>query len=127
MTDVPVWPGVTEYLYQAASPALVVSDGTWSVPSALSPRCSSFDLTPMAGMLTATGGDLRSAGSLAAFAALAAFVPGVPVVPVVPVELVAGIPVEPAADAAGTGACCCDSSAMPTARTPAALSSTPAK
>src|ERR1700753_1039349 len=103
MTDVPVWPGVTEYLYQAASPALVVSDGTWSVPSALSPRCSSFDLTPMAGMPTATGGDLRSAGSLAAFAALAAFVPGVlgvPVVPVVPVELVAGIPVEPAADAA---------------------------
>ena len=38
MTDAPIWPGVAEYLYQAASSALVYSDGTWIVPSELTPR-----------------------------------------------------------------------------------------
>src|SRR5690348_253129 len=50
MTDEPIWPGVAEYLYHAARPALVRIDGTWTVPSALSPRRSSFESTPIAGM-----------------------------------------------------------------------------
>src|SRR5579875_1707429 len=62
MTEVPTCPGVAEYLYQAARPALVRSDGTCIVPSALVPRRSSFEVTPMAGMRTDTGTDLRSEG-----------------------------------------------------------------
>src|ERR1700751_3322984 len=55
MTDEPIWPGVAEYLYHAARPALVLIDGTWTVPSALSPRRNSLESTPIAGMRTATG------------------------------------------------------------------------
>src|SRR5215471_16427748 len=55
MTDAPIWPGVAEYLYQAASLACAGSDGTWIMPSAPTPRCSSLELTPMAGMSTDTG------------------------------------------------------------------------
>jgi hypothetical protein len=49
-------------LYHAASPALVTSDGTWIVPSALSPRCKSLEVTPMAGISTDTGIERRSEG-----------------------------------------------------------------
>jgi len=62
MTDDPIWPGVAEYLYHAASPALVSSEGTWTVPSALSPRCSSLEFTPMAGICTDTGSERGSEG-----------------------------------------------------------------
>src|SRR5260370_42537905 len=62
MTDAPIWPGVAEYLYQAASPALVESGGTWIAPSALTPRSRSPDLTPMAGISTDTGTERRSDG-----------------------------------------------------------------
>ena len=62
MTDDPIWPGVAEYLYHAAIPELVSSDGTWIVPSALSPRCSSFVSTPMAGISTDTGSERGSDG-----------------------------------------------------------------
>src|SRR2546429_1599441 len=60
MTDEPIWPGVAEYLYQAAKPALVLIDGTWTVPSALSPRRSNLEFTPIAGMRTATGTERAS-------------------------------------------------------------------
>src|ERR1700729_429350 len=103
MTAAPAWPGVTEYLYQAASPALVVSEGTCIVPSEFSPRCSSFDCTPMAGMLTETGGERCSTGPLAALG-----------------------PVAPAADAAGDGACCCESRATAIAPMPPTMRVTPA-
>src|ERR1700678_3216096 len=96
MTDVPAWPGVTEYLYQAASLASVVSEGTWIEPSAPRPRCSSFDWTPMAGMETDTGSDWRSDGPFTT----------------------AGVTF-PAADSAGAGACRWESSATAmTARPP---------
>src|SRR5216683_5573841 len=62
MTDAPIWPGVAEYLYHAATPAFVDSDGTWIVPSELTPRCSRFECTPMAGISTDTGGERRSHG-----------------------------------------------------------------
>ena len=62
MTEEPIWPGVTEYLYQAASWGCLYSEGTWIVPSAFSPRCSRLDWTPMAGMLTATGSERVSRG-----------------------------------------------------------------
>ena len=88
MTAVPIWPGVTEYLYQAASLALVVRLGTCIVPSGLRPRRSRFDWTPIAGMATDTGSDWCSAGPLAA----------------------AG-PIFPAAERRGAGACCCASTA----------------
>src|SRR6185312_2810446 len=95
MTDVPIWPGVAEYLYQAASLALVMRLGTWIEPSLLSPRCSSFDVTPIAGMDTDTGGDWCSAGPFAPSG-----------------------PTRPAADSAGDGACCCASNATRMATTP---------
>src|ERR1700722_5965193 len=103
MTDVPIRPGVTEYLYQAASLALVVRLGTWMVPSLLFPSRSSFDLTPIAGMLTDTGSDGCSAGVFAW--------PG---------------PMFPAADAAGVGACCCARTATRMAMTPPKTRQTPA-
>ena len=62
ITDAPRWPGVAEYLYQAASSAAVDSDGTWIVPSRFSPRCSRSELTPMAGISTDTGSDRASDG-----------------------------------------------------------------
>ena len=62
MTDDPIWPGVAEYLYHAASPELVWSEGTWTVPSELSPRCSSLEFTPMAGICTDTGSERGSEG-----------------------------------------------------------------
>src|ERR1700722_10912210 len=99
----PTWPGVTEYLYQAASPALVARDGTAIVPSGLSPRLSSFDRTPISGMETDTGTDRRSAGPFTAAA-----------------------PTAPAAEGAGDGARCCASTAKAMAPPPAMTSATPA-
>src|SRR6266496_4131642 len=59
MTDTPIWPGVAEYLYHAASSARVLSDGTWIVPFGLTPRRSSFECTPIAGISTDTGSARR--------------------------------------------------------------------
>src|SRR5271165_6385901 len=72
MTDDPIWPGVAEYLYHAAISELVSSDGTWIVPSELSPRCSSFESTPMAGISTDTGSERGSDGPRAEHMAPAA-------------------------------------------------------
>src|SRR5689334_20854528 len=102
MTDDPIWPGVAEYLYHAAWPASVVTEGTWTVPSALSPRCSSVESTPMAGICTDTGSERASHGPRAV------------------------APVTPACDAAGCGACAWEPAATPTAAAPARMSRTPA-
>src|SRR3984957_5736358 len=98
--DVPSWPGVTEYLYQAASSALVLRLGTWRVPFGLSPRWSSDDCTPMAGIAIDTGGERRSDGSFRA----------------------AG-PIVPAAAAAGRGG----GPATPLAAAPKTSSAAPAR
>src|SRR5215469_10941863 len=103
MTDAPICPGVAEYLYQAASSAAVVTDGTWTVPSGLRPRCRSRECTPMAGMSTETGTDRDSDGPR-------------------PSD-----PVAPAADADGCGACTCEAIAKPTAARPPSTSAVPAK
>src|SRR5216684_2937215 len=92
MTDDPIWPGVAEYLYQAATPELVSIDGTWSVPSELSPRCSSRESTAIDGMSTDTGSERESDGPRAAG------------------------PMTPATDDAGCGACTWAPSATPRAR-----------
>src|SRR5258708_16148771 len=105
MTDAPIWPGVAEYLYHAASPALVYSDGTWIVPSALTPRCSSPEFTPMAGIATDTGTERGNDG---------------------PWSRPADGPTAPAAAREGCGACSCAPSATPTAAAPATMRSTPA-
>src|SRR5579859_7575030 len=84
MTDEPIWPGVAEYLYQAALAALVRSDGTSIVPSGLSPRRSSVESTLIAGISTETGTERASDGPR-------------------PAE-----PVAPAAVPAGCGACTWD-------------------
>src|SRR5437763_12950476 len=102
MTDEPIWPGVAEYLYQAASPALVWIDGTLTVPSGLSPRCSSLEFTPMAGIRTETGRDRVSEGTRAA------------------------APMAPAADLDGCGACTWENTTTPTTAAPAPLSTAPA-
>src|SRR5215472_1617609 len=102
MTDAPIWPGVAEYLYHAASSAPVRSDGTWIVPSALTPRCSSLEFTPMAGIATDTGSDRRSDGPWAEG------------------------PMAPAAAGDGCGACTWAAIATPTAATPPTISRTPA-
>src|SRR6516165_2639928 len=102
MTDDPIWPGVAEYLYHAAWPALVWREGTWTVPSALSPRCSRVESTPMAGMCTETGSERASDG---------------------PRD---GAPVTPACDGPGCGACTWEPTATPTATVPARMSATPA-
>src|SRR5215470_7333740 len=60
MTDTPIWPGVAEYLYHAASSARVLIDGTRIVPFALTPRCSSLEWTPMAGISTDNGSERRN-------------------------------------------------------------------
>src|SRR5437764_6507058 len=60
MIDTPLWPGVAEYLYHAASSARVLSGGTRIVPSRLTPRRSSFECTPIAGISTDTGSERRS-------------------------------------------------------------------
>src|SRR5207244_6598177 len=91
-----------EYLYHAASPELVSSDGTWIVPSELSPRCSSFESTPMAGISTDTGSERGSDGPRA------------------------DDPIAPAADEDGCGACTWALTATPTAAVPAMMSSAPA-
>src|SRR5258707_5729460 len=101
MTDAPIWPGVAEYLYHAALLALVASDGTAIVPSALTPRCSSFESTSMAGMATDTGSERRSHGPCA-FA-----------------------PIAPAAAGEGCGACSWALTATPTAAAPPMMSRTP--
>src|SRR5579871_6301734 len=103
MTDAPIWPGVAEYLYQAASPALVWTDGTMTVPSRLSPRCSSLVSTPMAGIRTETGMDRASDGPRPA------------------------APVAPATERDGCGACTWEASTTPTAATPTAMSRVPAR
>src|SRR5215472_16916565 len=100
MTDAPIWPGVAEYLYHAASPAAVRSDGTWIEPSALTPRCSSLEFTPMAGIATDTGSERRSDG------------PRVD-------------PMAPAAAGDGCGACTWAAIATPAAATPPTIRMTP--
>src|SRR6185437_1963116 len=102
MTDEPIWPGVAEYLYQAASPALVWIDGTLTVPSGLSPRRSSLEFTPIAGTRTEPGRDRGSEGPP-------------------PAE-----PVAPAADLDGCGACTWETTTTPTAAAPAPMSRAPA-
>jgi hypothetical protein len=101
MTDAPAWPGVAEYLYQAASSELVTSEGTWIVPSELTPRCSSLELTPMAGMSRDTG---RERGSKSR----------------------ADDPIAPAADSDGCGAWTWALIATPTMTTPPRRSRAPA-
>src|ERR1700677_4016197 len=101
MTDAPIWPGVAEYLYHAASAALVTSDGTWIEPSELTPRWSSLEVTPMAGISTETGSERGS-------------------------DSRADEPMPPAADTDGCGACTWALIATPTAATPAMMSRTPA-
>src|SRR5579859_3520160 len=103
MTDEPIWPGVAEYLYHAARPALVWIDGTATVPSGLSPRCSSLELTPMAAIRTETGTDRASDGPRPAG------------------------PVAPAADRDGCGAWTWDTTTTPMAAAPAARSTAPAR
>src|SRR5579875_120248 len=103
MTDVPICPGVAEYLYQAARSALVSSGGTCIVPSAFLPRRSSLELTPMAGISTDTGTDLGSEGPRPADG-----------------------PVLPAAAPDGCGACCWALTAKPTRAMPTTSSSAPA-
>src|SRR5215472_17579422 len=95
MTDVPICPGVTEYLYQAARLGLC-SGGTCMVPSGLTPRCRSAECTPMAGISMETGSECRSDSHHA---------------------LPAG-PVAPAAAREGCGACCWAATAAPTAAAP---------
>jgi hypothetical protein len=102
MTDAPIWPGVAEYSYHAASSALVTSDGTWIVPSVLSPRRRSLEVTPMAGISTDTGTERGSDGPW-------------------PVG-----PMPPRAAAEGCGACCWDRNVTPTATVPPRISATPA-
>src|SRR5690348_17110867 len=101
MTDDPIWPGVAEYLYHAATPALVRRDGTWTVPSALSPRCSSFESTPMAGMCTDTGSERARDGPRDE------------------------PPMTPASARDGCGACTWEARATPTAAAPAMMSNAP--
>src|SRR5215470_3910044 len=93
MTDVPIWPGVTEYLYQAATLGLRCSGGTCMVPSGLTPRRRSIECTPMAGISTETGIERRSDSHHA--------LPGGPVAPAAAVE--------------GCGACCWAATATPIA------------
>src|ERR1700735_2234403 len=104
MTDAPIWPGVTEYLYHAASPARRFRDGTWIVPSALTPRCSSLELTPMAGTVTDTGSE-RCSDSHRPFPADG--------------------PLAPAAAREGCGAWSCSLTATPTAAAPHMMRRTP--
>ena len=47
-------------MYHAARLALVSSDGTWIVPSELTPRRSSFEFTPIARISTETGSERDS-------------------------------------------------------------------
>src|SRR5579859_2438300 len=105
MTDVPVWPGVTEYLYQAAALGLRRSGGTCMAPSGLTPRRRSADRTPMAGMSTERGIERRSDSHHA---------------------LPADGPVVPAAVAEGCGACCWAATAAPTAAAPPTMRTAPA-
>src|SRR5580692_7865580 len=102
MTDEPIWPGVAEYLYHAARLALVRMDGTWTVPSELRPRRSSFESTPIAGMRTDTGTERASDSPWDE------------------------LPVTPASASDGCGACTWEATARPTAAVPAMISSTPA-
>src|ERR1700722_1528557 len=104
MTEAPIWPGVTEYLYQAARPGWVDSDGTAIVPSGLTPRCSSAVRTPMAGIATDTGSDRGSDG-------LRFWPDG---------------PVAPAAARDAWGACPWAVTTTPTTAAPATMRSTPA-
>src|SRR5258708_15253472 len=105
MTDARIWHGVAESLYHAAALALVYSDGTWIVPSAWPPRCSSPEFTPMAGIATDTGTERGNDG---------------------PWSRPADGPRAPAAAREGCGACSCAPSATPTAAAPATMRSTPA-
>src|SRR5580692_8298082 len=64
MIDGPGWPGVGEYLYQAASlvSGRSLSGGTWMVPSGLSPTYRRVELTSMAGIEIEMGSDLAIEG-----------------------------------------------------------------
>src|SRR5580693_4852279 len=105
MTDVPIWPGVTEYLYQAAALGLRRSGGTCMAPLGLTPRRRSTECTPMAGISTETGNERRSDSHHA---------------------LPADGPVAPAAAREGCGACCWAATATPTAAAPPMMRITPA-
>src|SRR5580704_18430468 len=105
MSDVPIWPGVTEYLYQAATLGVRFSGGTCMVPSRLTPRCRSTECTPMAGISTETGNERRSDSHHA---------------------LPADGPVAPAAVWEGCGACCWAATATPTAAAPPTMRRAPA-
>ena len=104
MTDAPIWPGVAEYLNHAASSASVYSDGTAIMPSAATPRCSSFEFTPMAGIATDTGTE-RDSDS--------------------PWTRKGGGPMLPAAASEGCGACSWVANATPIAVPPPTISRTP--
>src|ERR1035438_887887 len=101
MTEAPIWPGVAEYLYHAASPQLASSEGTWIVPLELTPRSSGLESTPMAGISTDTGSE-RGSDSRAVD------------------------PIAPAAAREGCGACTWALIATPTVAAPPMMSSTPA-
>src|SRR5579875_1440992 len=64
MMDGPSWPGVGEYLYQAASfvAGRSLRGGTWMVPLGLSPTWRSLDRTPIAGIEIETGSDRARVG-----------------------------------------------------------------
>src|ERR1700722_19424049 len=103
MTDAPTWPGVTEYLYQAASLGCPNSGGTWMVPLGFRPTYSSRELTPMAGMSMETGSERGRDRPLLPGALLPeALLPGVETWP----GVLAGA-IVPAAAGEGWGACCC--------------------
>src|SRR5580698_1772598 len=99
MTDAPTWPGVTEYLYQAASLGCPNSGGTWMVPLGFRPTYSSRELTPMAGMSMATGSERGRDRAV---------LPGAPLLPGAETwpGVLAGA-IVPAAAGEGWGACRC--------------------
>src|SRR5215471_18216947 len=103
MTDVPIWPGVTEYSYQPAALGVRRSGGTCMAPLALTPRRRSTECTPMAEISTETGNERRSHEPLPPDG-----------------------PMAPAADAENCGACCWAATAAPTAAAPPTRSRVPA-
>ena len=139
MMDGPSWPGVGEYLYQAAS--LVsggsLRGGTWMVPSGLSPTYRSLELTPMAGIEIEMGSDLASVGPCVAvdpepdaFGGAGrrrrpggAGLTGRPFPP--PPGLTTTGPMEPACAGPGWGAYCWAATASPSTLPPAAINTTP--
>src|SRR6266481_4666663 len=121
MMDGPSWPGVGEYLYQAASSVCGGSlrGGTWMVPSGLSPTYRSVDLTPMAGIEIEIGSDLASAGPRAAVD------PEPDAFGRAGTGLIPTGPMAPACSGRGWGAYCWAATASPSRLPPAAINTTP--